>query len=261
MSVTQNSVDVFANQLRNWRNRRKLSQLELSAIAAVSAKHISFLEQRRSQPSREMVLKLGLAMDIPSIEINAALTMAGFNTAFPKAKLDDKNVEPLRAALNSMLEKHLPWPAFVCDQAWNLHNTNSAAKNLLEVLGVSEHSNVMQAMVSADDPAGPFTNWPEVAGLMLQRLDAEQLQRPEDTSLRNIRSHLRAHPRLQREPLDESQELNVVVPIKFRVNGEDLSLISMIAQFGAVQEITYSGLHIELFFPEDNATANYFKCL
>jgi len=256
-----NDSDGFAGVLRAWRKRRRISQLQLSCIASTSSRHISFLEQGRAKPSRNMVLKLAAAMEIPPMDINAALSKAGFSSAFPTADLGDESVKSLRHAVNYMLKNHLPYPALVVDQCWALLNVNPAADHLLQLLGPEQQDNLVFALLSADDADGPFINWLEVANLILSRLDAQQLQRPDDDALKSIRDTLRAHPRLREYEPEESQELSVSVPIKLKVGDEGLSLISMVAQFGAIQETTYAGIHVELFFPEDDVTDQYFRQL
>jgi len=259
MSVHHNSIDGFAGVLRGWRKRRRISQLELSTIASTSSRHISFLEQGRAKPSRNMVLKLAAAMEIPPVAINAALNKAGFSNAYPTAQPGDDSVKSLRKAVERMLKNHMPWPALVVDQCWMMLNTNTAAEHLLQLLGAAGQDNLLLALLAADEPDGPFVNWVEVASLILSRLDAEQLQRPNDEGLQAMRATLQAHPRLQDLPADDETQLSVTVPIKLRIADEELSLISMVAQFGAIQEITYSGIHIELFFPEDELTEQYFE--
>ena len=258
MNNPQYSDDDFASVLKNWRKQRRLSQLELSSISDTSSRHISFLERGRAKPSREMVLKLGAAMDIPPGDVNAGLTLAGFAPAYPKAQLNDKSVQILKTVMQTMLDNHSPWPAVACEHSWNILSKNTAATHLLELAGLNTHTNLMQAMLKADDA---FVNWAEVAQLMLRRLDAEQLQRPNDTELQAIRRELANHPKLGSATLQESCELDVVVPVKIRANGTMLSLVSMVAQFGAVQEITYAGVHVELFFPVDEVSKRYFSQL
>ena len=258
MNSSTHVAEGFAGVLKQWRKRRRLSQLALSTLAATSSRHISFLEKGRAKPSREMVLKLGAAMDIPPSDINAGLTLAGFANAFPKALLNDESVQTLKRVVDTLLNNHLPLPAVACDQSWEILNKNAAAKHLLELANMNSQTNLMQTLLAADQPDGPLINWPEVAQLMLRRLDAEQLQRPDDVQLQHVRSRLAGHPRLVAAPLSENTSLDVVVPIKIQADGVILSLISMVAQFGAVQEISYSGVHIEMFFPADDATEQYF---
>ncbi len=206
-----------------------------------------------------MVLKLADSMDISPADVNIALVKAGFAPAYAQAELNDNNVQLLRKAMDSMLENHMPWPAIVCDRQWELVSANPAALHLMEMLGAVGKSNVMQTILDADDIDGPFSNWPEVAYLMLRRLNAEQLERPDDKILQGIRAQLVAHPRLMDYVIEDDDVLSVVVPVNIRFQDQELSLISMLAQFGAVQEVTYSGIHIEMFFPADTVTEDYFE--
>lgn len=259
MTKSPNSSDGFSNILRDWRKRRRLSQLELSTLASISSRHISFLEKGRAKPSRNMVLKLASALDISPGDTNVALAISGFSNAFPETTIDDESVEILHKAVSSMLNNHQPYPALVCDQSWKLLKTNSAADYILELLGARKNYNLMFAMLAVDDPEGVLINWVEVAHLMLRRMDAEQLQKPYNETLQSIRAKLRSHWRLQGEEFVHADGLSVYIPIKLRVGETVLTLISMIAQFGGVQEITYSGLHVELFFPADDVTERHFQ--
>ena len=187
------------------------------------------------------------------------MVQAGFAPVFPKAELDDESVATLKTAIDTMLTNHMPWPALACDNQWNLLHSNDAATLMMKLLGADDSSNVMQAMLAADDPDGPLINWPEVARLMLQRLNTEQLHDPANQTLQSLRSQLQNHHRINESATQDDQPLSVVVPIKLRAGDKELSFISMIAQFGAVQEVTYAGIHVELFFPEDAETVEYFS--
>jgi len=259
MAVLNSSHSEFGLILKQWRNRRRLSQLELSLLSSTSARHISFLERGRARPSREMVQKLAMSLEIPRSEINAALVVAGFAPAYPKAEFDSDNVAILRRAIESTLDKHMPWPALACDSDWNLIKINPAGEHIMAILGTGAATNVMTAMLAAGEPDSDFINWPEVARLMLFRLNAEQRDDPDNTALQALRAQLAAHPRINENPTPDAEELSVVVPIKLRVDDKILSFISMIAQFSAVQEITYSDIHVELFYPEDELTIEYLQ--
>jgi len=254
----ENKAVEFGEVLRSWRSQRKLSQLELSHLSNTSARHISFLEKGRSQPSREMVHKLARTLNISSSDVNSALVAAGFAPLFPKVELDSSSVSVLKSAVDTMLKNHMPWPAVACDAQWDLLASNTAAKHLLQLLNI-EGNNLMQAMLAADDIDGPIANWPEVARMMLYRLNTEQLEDPTNKTLQAVRKQLSSHARINENLPNSESELSVVVPIKVRTNDSELSFFSMIAQFGAVQEITYSGIHVELFFPADPETEEYLK--
>jgi len=251
----------FGQVLKGWRARRKLSQVELSGLADISARHISFLEKGRSKPSRDMVHRLARTLSIAPIEVNTALVAAGYAPLFPKAKLDSDNVKTLTVAVNALIEKQMPWPAIACNAHWDLIHANPAAVHLLHLMGAGESKNVMQTMLASCDPEGPIVNWPQIARLMLDRLSTELINDPTNATLQGVRAQLASHPRIHEDKLVDESELQVAVPIVIRTNGVELSFISMIAQFGAVQEITFSGVHVELFFPNDAATTRYLQDL
>lgn len=247
----------FADSLKQWRKRRRISQLELANLAEVSSRHISFLEKDKAKPSRNMVIKLGMAMRIPPIDVNAGLSAAGFSQAYPKAQLNDKSVVALGNAVQMMLDNQMPWPAVVCEESWDMVKANAAAHHIFELAGLNTHTNLLEAILLSDDPNGAIVNWPEVAHLMLRRLQAEKLEFSDNDIRRRMLQHLTHHPRLENLEFPETSTLDVFIPIKIRINDATISLISMVANFGAVQEITYSGLHVELFFPADEFTKVY----
>ena len=254
-------MKTFGPILREWRSRRRYSQLDLASAADISARHVSFLESGRANPSREMVLRLANTLDVAAVDTNTGLLGAGYSPEYPRLDRDAESLTAIRRAIESMLTNHSPWPAIACDSSWNLLQANDPAVHLMRLLKVDELDNVMQALLQMDDPDGPLLNWPEVARLILVRLQAEQLQRPHDVGLTAISERLRSHPRIN-EGLDgRAPDPGVVIPMKLQVPETTISLFSMVAQFGSVREITMSDVQIELFFPEDDATVEYFAQL
>ena len=138
------------------------------------------------------------------------------------------------------------------------YKPNPAAMRLLEVLNAAGATNIMQAMLAIDGVDSPLLNWPEVARLTLARLRAEQLQQPNHPGLNELLQQLKQHPRIDEGDVDDRQAMGVVVPIRVRTPETTLSLFSIIAQFGSVQEVTMADVRIELFFPEDDVTVAYF---
>lgn len=254
-------MNTFGLFLRNWRSRRRYSQLELALAAETSARHVSFLESGRANPSREMVLKLAATLDIPRIEINNGLLSAGFAPIYPQLDKNAESLSAIRRAIDAMLANHSPFPAIAFDAQWNILQSNPAAIQLIKALNLdpAKATNVMQIMLATDAKESPFLNWPEVARLSLARLQTEQLQRPDDPALQELQKKLSQHPRINEGRGNEHKELGVVLPMRIRTPETTLSLFSMIAQFGSVQEISMAEVRIELFFPEDNATTEYFS--
>lgn len=254
-------MNTFGPLLRDWRGQRRYSQLDLALAAETSARHISFLESGRANPSRDMVMRLANTLAIPRAEVNTGLVCAGFAPVYPQLDRDAESLNAIRRAIDTMLVNHSPWPALACDSQWNLLQANPAAVRLIDALNAQESTNIMQLMLTADAPDGPLLNWPEVARLVLARLQAEQIQRPNESSICDLKQRLQQHPRINEGRVDGRQELGVVVPMRVRTAEATLSLFSMIAQFGSVQEVTMADVRIELFFPEDDVTAEYFSSL
>lgn len=248
----------FGSFLRQWRKRRHYSQLALSHAAELSARHLSFLESGRSQPSRSMVLRLVRVLDVAPAEANAGLASAGFAPVFPQCEPDDASVAMLQTAIETTLANHSPWPAIACDGEWNLMQANPAACHLLGLLGVGGTHNVVEALLIAADNNQIFLNWPEVARSLLQRLRAEALELGPEAHLHRWIRTLSQHPRLNEGlAVSESAPVDVFVPMRLLAGETELSFFSMIAQFGSVQEVTLSHVRLELFYPADEATSDY----
>lgn len=252
----------FGPTLREWRTRRRFSQLDLAHTANISARHISFLEKGRANPSREMVLLLGSTLDIPLAEVNSGLQSAGFSAVFPALAPDADGMRVLQNAIDTMIQNHSPYPAIACDAHWNLQHANSPAHHIIELLGGSNGKddciNVMSLMLQCDDPAGPILNWPQVARLVLTRLRTERLAAPDNAILNQTIEQLSVHPRINETQQLQFQQADVVIPLQIKTENETLSLFSMIAQFGSVQELNMNDLRLELFFPQDDVTIQYF---
>ncbi|MEM7259444.1 MAG: helix-turn-helix domain-containing protein [Pseudomonadota bacterium] len=255
----------FGSTLREWRARRRLSQLDLAGAADISARHVSFLEKGRANPSRDMVLLLGSTLDIPLAEVNNGLLSAGFAAAYPQLTPDALAMQCLERAVATMLDNHQPWPAIACDAHWNLQRANNAASHIIDLLGAATGAdnctNVMALMLQCDDPDGPIANWPEVARLLLARLRTERLAAPDNEVINQTIAALTAHPRINEAKHNTLQQADVVIPLQIRTGDITLSLFSMIAQFGSVQELSMSNLRIELFFPQDDTTTDYLQRL
>lgn len=252
-------MNAFGPFLRDWRSRHRYSQLELALAAETSSRHISFLESGRANPSREMVLKLAATLNIPKVEINNGLLSAGFAPIYPQLDRDAKSLKAIHQAIDTTLANHSPFPAIAFDAQWNILQSNPAAVQLVKALEATQATNVMQIMLATDAADSPLLNWPEVARLALARLRTERLQKPDDPTLKELQQHLSQHPRIHEDCDGQKKELGVILPMRIRTPETVLSLFSMIAQFGSVQEISMSEVRIELFFPEDSATADYFS--
>lgn len=249
----------FGALLRDWRQRRRLSQLDLACDAGVSARHLSFLETGRARPSREMLLHLSELLSVPLRERNAWLLAAGFAPAYRQRALDDPELATAREAVQLVLGGHEPYPAIAVDRHWNLVLANVAAQRLLAALGQGAPGplpNVLRLMLSPDGLATRIVNLGECRLHMLARLRA-QVMASGDRGLAELLHELEALPPLPAEtaPAAPSPHADVVMPVRLRLPAGELVLFSTITVFGTPTDITLSELAVEAFFPADPTSA------
>src|ERR1700748_1887423 len=241
--------------LREWRQRRHLSQLDLAVDAEISARHLSFVETGRAAPSRDMVLKLAERLDVPLRERNVLLVAAGFAPAFPQRSLDDPALKAARQAIDLVLKAHEPNPALAVDRHWNLVSANRLVAPLLE--GIPERLlgqpfNVLRLSFHPEALAPRTVNLAEWCGHLLERLH-RQCEATADSELLKLYNELKSFPLPARPGLPPPD--NVAIPLKLRHNGEVLSFISTTMVFGTPVDITLSELALETFFAADELTA------
>jgi transcriptional regulator with XRE-family HTH domain len=245
----------IGDHLREWRQRRHLSQLDLAGDAEISARHLSFVETGRAAPSRDMVLKLAERLDVPLRERNVLLVAAGFAPAFPQRSLDDPALKSARAAIDLVLKAHEPNPALAVDRHWNLVSANRMVAPLLE--GIPERLlgqpfNVLRLSFHPEALASRTVNLAEWCGHLLERLH-RQCETTADPELIKLYHDLKAFPIPARAgPLSPD---NVAIPFKMRLDGDVLSFFSTTMIFGTPVDITLSELALETFFPADDLTA------
>jgi transcriptional regulator with XRE-family HTH domain len=241
--------------LREWRQRRHLSQLDLAVAAEPSARHLSFVETGRAAPSRDMVLKLAERLDVPLRERNVLLVAAGFAPAFPQRALDDPALKAAREAINLVLKAHEPNPALAYDRHWNLVSANRMVAPLLEGIPqrlLGQPFNILRLAFHPEALAARTVNLAEWCGHLLERLH-RQCEATADPELIKLYADLKAFPIPARSgPLPPD---NVAIPFKLRHNGDVLSFFSTTMVFGTPVDITLSELALETFFPADDLTA------
>jgi transcriptional regulator with XRE-family HTH domain len=245
----------IGEHLREWRQRRHLSQLDLAVDAEISARHLSFVETGRAAPSREMVLKLAERLDVPLRERNVLLVAAGFAPAFPQRALDDPALKAAREAINLVLKAHEPNPALAYDRHWNLVSANRMVAPLLEGIPqrlLGQPFNILRLAFHPEALAARTVNLAEWCGHLLERLH-RQCEATADPELIKLYSDLKAFPIPARSgPL---QPDHVAIPFKLRHDGEVLSFFSTTMVFGTPVDVTLSELALETFFPADDLTA------
>lgn len=255
--------------LREWRGRRRVSQLELSGRLGVSARHLSFVETGRANASRTLLLRLAEQLDVPLRARNEILLAAGYAPAFGERPLRAENMWAVRSALDTVLAGHEPYPAIAVDECWNLVAANHGCLVLLDgVAGalLSPPVNVMRLCLHPDGLAPRLVNLAQVRASMLRRVrrQAELTGLPE---VAELHAELRGYP--AGEPHPEPAGAELFVPMRLRLDGRDtggadtdgaeLALLSTIATFGTAQDVTVAGLSMESFFPADPASAGILR--
>jgi transcriptional regulator with XRE-family HTH domain len=239
--------------LREWRQRRRLSQLDLSIAANVSSRHLSFIETGRARPTSQMILRLAEELDVPLRDRNVLLLAGGYAPAYRERGLADPELRAVRAALNQVLAGHRPYPAAVVNRWWELVDANDGIA--LFTSGVKPELleppvNVLRLSLHPDGMAPRVANLPEWRAHLLARLH-RQAEATGDLRLIALREELAAYPGgPSRRPPPE-----VVVPLRYRADQGELSFISMTAVVGTPLDITVEELAIESFYPADEATA------
>ena len=258
--MTSGAQTTVGPLLREWRRRRHLSQLELALEAGVSARHVSFVETGRSRPSAEMVLHLAEQLGVPLVERNRLLLAAGFAPVYQQRALDDPEMEPVRTALQRLLDGHEPYPAVVVDRGWNMVAANSS---LIALMGdvspelLAPPVNVLRASLHPDGLAPRIVNLGEWRAHLLLRL-RRQAALTADVRLAALLAELERYPgpataSAKTEGTGAGDE--IVVPLQLRSGDAELSFFSTVTTFGTAVDITVAELAIESFFPADRTTA------
>jgi transcriptional regulator with XRE-family HTH domain len=243
--------------LRQWRQRRRLSQLDLACDAGISTRHLSFLETGRAQPSRDTVLLLSEQLDVPIRERNVLLVAAGFAPIFPERALDDPALAAARAAIDLVLDRQKPYPAFALDRHWRIAASNAALPELYEDVAPELMQPPVNALRLSLHPRGlapRIANLAEWRGHLLYRL-RRQVELTADAALIELLREVSAYPGGSHPPAQTSLlEHEIVVPFRIKTAGDILSFFSLTTVFGSPVEVALSELALELFFPADDAT-------
>lgn len=254
MTATQTSV---GGMIREWRSRRRMSQLDLAAEADISQRHLSFVESGRARPSRDMVLHLAARLDVPLRERNRLLLAAGFAPSFAERPIDDPSLEPAMAAVRLVLKAHEPAPAIAVDRHWTLVAGNRAAEPLLSLADpalLAPPVNVLRLSLHPRGLAPHIVNLGEWRAHILDRL-RRLAAATADAAIEALIEELRTYPgEASRTPVVHDAGSAIAYPLKISLGGTVLSFISTITVFGTPLDVTLSELAIESFFPADEAT-------
>lgn len=259
---------LFPAVLKHWRQRRGLSQLDLSLAADVSGRHISFLETGRAQPSREMVLRLGAALDVPLRDQNQMLQAAGFESEFDEPGIAAGLPPPIEQALSRMLRQHEPYPMMVMNHRYDLLRGNEGAQRLFALIipdpsAVTPPLNLFRALFDPRLARGAILDWERSARAALSRLHRESLARAGDATLSELVRSLFDYPDVPddlRQP-DFSVPSDPTLVLRLRARGVELAFLLTVTIFSAPQNVTLEELRIESYFPLDDATARACEAL
>jgi transcriptional regulator with XRE-family HTH domain len=261
MATTQSQPEV-GSLLRQWRERQRLTQLELALEAEISARHLSFVETGRSKPGREMLLRILEQLKVPFREQNRILLAAGHAPAYPERSLDDPDLAPVREALDVILSSHEPYPAVVVDRLWNMVTVNSAMLALAQGFEVDPELldppiNVIRLGLHPRGLGPLFINLGDWHAHWLRRLE-RQLAATGDKQLASLIEEVAGYP-VPESAHDSPSEVaaeELLGPVRVRTpDGDALSFFGMFAGFDTPFEVTTSELAIELLFPADRTTA------
>lgn len=262
----------FIHYCRKWREHRRLSQLDLALLADISQRHLSYLETGKSHPSREMITRLCDAMDIPLRERNQLYRAAGFNPKYNESSLQNADMLPIQDALERMLTHHDPYPAVVVDRFWNLVQQNQSANNLfgsvIKTLGDDQScitdplapEKLNLAMLSLH-PMGLrrfMLNRAEVSGQFLHRLKSEAMATADPDVYHHLNAIIEAAGPIESAPSSNTKALMPALAIELQLGEHVLKLFSVISTFGTPQDITTDEMRIEMFYPADTATKQFF---
>jgi transcriptional regulator with XRE-family HTH domain len=240
--------------IRQWRQRRRLSQLDLAIAANVSSRHLSFVETGRSHPTSQMILHLADHLDVPLRDRNALLLAGGYAPAYPERTLASPELRAVRGALARVLAGHEPYPAAVVNRWWELVDANAGIGLFTGgvSLGLLEPPvNVLRLSLHPDGMAPRIANLPEWRAHLLARLH-RQAEATGDQRLFTLHDELKAYPGGQGA---SPAATDVVVPLRYRTPRAELSFLSITAVIGTPMDITVEELAIESFYPADDQTA------
>lgn len=245
----------FGARLRRWRAHRGISQLALAAKVGSTPRHVSFLETGRSRPSRDMVLRLGDALGMTLRERNQLLHAAGLPAAYPQSDLGGHDLAPYRAALDRLLQAHLPYPAMVLDRHWTVLMANAACTTLYgtDIVG----TNLARSFLTNPAAREAVVNWAELAWTGLDRLRHQLDQTPFDDALADLVRHAETTLAGVTRPGEPSAD-PVLCPW-FRIGNQVIKTIGVAARFDPTAEITLDELRIELLYPLDAIAERFFR--
>jgi transcriptional regulator with XRE-family HTH domain len=260
----------FGAALRYWRGKRGISQLRLAADSGISQRHLSFLETGRAQPGRDLILKLGLVLDIPLRQRNAMLLAAGFAPAYRERSLSDPELGAVMQALDFMLAQQAPYPALVVDRLWNLVMANEPAAKMMRLfLGMPAHApiprdgsvNVLRLILDPNGLRPSLVNWEDVCTDLLQWVQREAMGDGPGSEATALLDELMALPGIAAAASQPNLERRALpfLPVTLRKGEVELNLFTTITTLGTPHDVTVHELRLESFFPADDGSRRWFQ--
>jgi transcriptional regulator with XRE-family HTH domain len=253
--------NLFRALFRHYRQGRGMSQLDLSLAAAVSARHISFVETGRAQPSREIILRLSGALGLGLRDVNALLSAAGLTREFRETEAGVKWPEPIERAVTRMLAQQEPYPMVVLNVRHDVLRANQAAMHLLQRFvkdpaALGPRPNLLHVIFNPALMRPYIADWDRLARVMLTGLQREALARPADNAIPGLVRELCDHPGVPEHWREPALELPVTPTLEFEVkrDSESARFLTTLTVFNAALDVTLDELRLESFFPSDEAT-------
>jgi transcriptional regulator with XRE-family HTH domain len=248
--------------LRHWRGLRGTSQLELSSHTGFSQRHISFIESGRSSPSRQTLMDIAQALDVPLRDRNSLLLAAGYAPVYSEAPWNAAEMQGVTRALERMLRQHEPFPAVVMDRYWNVLVTNEAAPRFfncfIDMTKRAGPRNLLHLMFDPDGMRPHVADWDQVAPALIHRIGRESVGGVKDPKTQELITALLSYPGINAEwktpKAIPTTPVLPVIPLGFSHNGATLRYFSMVTTVGTPQTIAAQELRIECLFPVDEDT-------
>jgi len=253
--------------LRQWRAARRASQMTIALDAGISTRHLSFIETGRSQPSREALILIADALDIPLRERNTLLNAAGYAHIYTQTPLDDPAMTHMREVLTFMLDQHQPYPAMALDRYWNLIMNNQASTQLMGTFlapdspALQPEINAMRILFHPEGLRPHIVNWEEVGGHLMARLHREAIEHGPDEQTHALLDEISSYPGVPagwRIPVP-GERAPLLLTVHLRKGDLDLRMFTTITTLGTPQDITLQELRIEAFFAADPQTKSALK--
>jgi transcriptional regulator with XRE-family HTH domain len=251
--------------LRQWRSERRISQLDLALQAEVSTRHLSFIETGRAKPSRQMVLLLSSALEVPLRERNTLLLAAGYAPAYRETALDDPQMADVRLALQMILRQHDPFGAVVVNRHWDVVMASDSWRRMMAALGAAQcpsvplevvpvpRPNIIRALLAPGPLRQSIRNWDQLARAIVVRARRDAARDPQAEEVLRLAVEEAGQPELW-DDADLVSPQSLLIPVELEVGGTVLRLLSTISTLGTAQDITLQELHIESFHPADAET-------